>query len=408
MTQYIQTGECRVFSEYLFSPKTTQGPTRQPMRKPQYRMSLGWAKQKPDTSCPVYQYLLQLVMQALQEKGMSSWPMGASFPIIDGDADREAATKYPHQVGHWIIIPRSDNIVPILDANNNLIQAKVIGGVTTFKSGDFAIASINAYWYNNTSKGVIFGLEGVKKTRDGESIGGQGQRAPDQVFGAPTGAPVYAGAITPQAAAPPPAQPGMAPPPAPGGQPPMVWNGTAYVPASQAPAPMAPPPMMMAPSPPPGMMPPGAPPVAQQPPSPVWNGTAWVAAPAAAPSAPNPPPPPVPMAMALPPGPPPSMAPSPPPAMAAPGAQPPPPVWNGTAYVQAAPPAPVAPQAPPGWRLDPATNQWVQDTAPPPVAQQPPPPVWNGTAYVQAPPAGPAGPQASWPGAPGMPPMGAR
>jgi hypothetical protein len=107
---------------------------------------------------------------------------------------------------------------------------------------------------------------------------------------------------------------------------------------------------------------------------------AAAAAPAVTPPPPPPPPapipapapPPPPVAPPAPPAPVPAPPPVPVPPPPAPVEVPPPPAPLAPAPATPAPAAPAAPAAPPGWRFDPTTNQWVQDTQTPP-AQVPAP-----------------------------------
>ena len=111
----------------------------------------------------------------------------------------------------------------VFDAGNNPIELGVDGKFRpgTIKGGDgiggdWAMVSVNAYeWdYGASRKGVSFGVEGIKVTRQDEQIGGGG-RSGEAMFGAPTGQPVFGGA---------PPQGGYGAPPAPPAMPQQQWG----------------------------------------------------------------------------------------------------------------------------------------------------------------------------------------
>ena len=198
--------------------------------------------------------------------------------------------KNPWAKGHWYFSAKSNMPPRVVDAGNNEIQKGMNGEFLGLKGGDYVYASLNAAAYGQGTGGVSLYFEGIKKTRDGDPVGGNGgqQRSAQDMFGAPSGAPVgytpapalppgYGAAQVPVAAAYAP-QPG----PAPG-------YGAAPQPQAYASAPMAyqpaPQPQAYAPAPGYGAAP-QAPPDYQPPAPPPGAPVAPVAYPGAAPVAP--------------------------------------------------------------------------------------------------------------------------
>lgn len=129
--------------------------------------------------------------------------------------------RNPWARGHWRISCKSTIAPPrMADAQNNPMTVGMDGEYVGFKGGDYTIVSLNVFSYVTGTGGLAFGFEGLKKTRDGDPVGGGMGRSLEQMFGAPTGAPAYG---APAAAPPlPSGYPGQAyaPPPAPAYAPP--------------------------------------------------------------------------------------------------------------------------------------------------------------------------------------------
>ncbi len=212
--------------------------------------------------------------------------------------------KNPWAKGHWYFSAKSNMPPRVVDAGNNEIQKGMNGEFLGLKGGDYVYASLNAAAYGQGTGGVSLYFEGIKKTRDGDPVGGNGgqQRTAQDMFGAPSGAPAgYAPAPALPAAyatAPQPAyapqptsapaygapQPGFQAPPA--GSPMSAASPYGAQPAGASPA-------MYAPAPPqstngayPSSAPPMAPPAYQPPAPPPGAPVAPVAYPGAAPVAP--------------------------------------------------------------------------------------------------------------------------
>jgi hypothetical protein len=102
--------------------------------------------------------------------------------------------KYPWAAGHFSFRAISSFPPKCVDATNNDMAKTLHGGLIGFKGGDYVFASLNCFTYDTGTQGISFGFEGIKKTRDGEPIGGGGgSRSAEQMFGAPSGQPVAYG-----------------------------------------------------------------------------------------------------------------------------------------------------------------------------------------------------------------------
>ena len=210
-TDFITLPEGRFAWCFLDLPRETDmnGNKRE---DPKYETVFYIPKLGTQQTCPNFAKLWGLVSQVMQSAYRGDWPMkGPSgnwvdFPIDDCDADAADLEKYPWTRGHWKVRLSGGKYAPKgFDVQNNDLVKDVSGRYRNFKSGDFGMASVNAYeWsFGNSRKGVAFGLEAFKKTQDGEAIGGGGRSA-TEIFGgpAPNAAPlpagVYGGAPPPQ------------------------------------------------------------------------------------------------------------------------------------------------------------------------------------------------------------------
>lgn len=88
--------------------------------------------------------------------------------LKDGD-ERDDLDEKPEYAGNYYMNVNSYRPPGIVDA-----QVRPILDSTEVYSGCFAKVSINAYAYNyeNTKRGITFGLNHVQKVRDGDSLGG--------------------------------------------------------------------------------------------------------------------------------------------------------------------------------------------------------------------------------------------
>lgn len=93
-------------------------------------------------------------------------PKNLKGGLRDGDTERDDEVY----AGHWFFNANSDLKPNIYDENSQEIIDP-----TEFYSGCYGRASVTMYPYDMTgSKGIGFGLNAVKKTEDGDRLGGAG------------------------------------------------------------------------------------------------------------------------------------------------------------------------------------------------------------------------------------------
>ena len=216
--------------------------------------------------CANYMSIASKLMEivALQPGWNGQWPGQTSaegptkWPLTDCDLKTfippQAGTPFPKTprpdfleknpwaAGHWMFRASSNNPVIVVDAGNNPIPKGLDGNFLGLKGGDYVDPSINAACSTTGTGGVGIYFEAIKKTRDGEPIGGGTQRSPQDIFGAASGAPVY------QAVSAPPLPPGTAPQGYPT-QAPYSGGGSPTSGAAPYPAPAVAPPLATQPAP---------------------------------------------------------------------------------------------------------------------------------------------------------------
>lgn len=171
----VTTGKCRASYVHVFEPQPERNP--KPGAKPKYSISLLVPKSDKAT--------LQMLAQALKEAGEAKF--GPKFmedykkpgsrykkAIRDGDTERDD----PAYAGHYFINCRSNQRPPVLGRDLTHIT-----NPADFRSGDYCRATINAFAYDNESKGVSFGLIHLQKVESGEPLGATGP-APESVYDA--------------------------------------------------------------------------------------------------------------------------------------------------------------------------------------------------------------------------------
>lgn len=172
----VTTGVCRASYAHVFEPQPEKKP--KPGSKPKYSISL----LIPKTDRATVQMLAEALKLAGEErfgpKFMADYKMKGSpykKAIRDGDAERED----PAYAGHYFVNCRSAQRPAILarDARTPITNP------ADFRSGDYCRATINAFAYDNESKGVSFGLIHLQKVESGEALGNTGP-APESVYDA--------------------------------------------------------------------------------------------------------------------------------------------------------------------------------------------------------------------------------
>lgn len=159
-TTKVVTGEVRLSYAHLFEKHAGQeGNT------PKYGVCLLIPKSDKATIAAI-----EDAQQVALEAGKVT-KFGGKIPpnwkntFRDGDLEADL-DKNPEYEGHMFLNVSSDTQPGIVDRQVNPILDS-----TEVYSGCFARVEINAFAFNNQSKGVSFGLNHVQKLRDGEPFG---------------------------------------------------------------------------------------------------------------------------------------------------------------------------------------------------------------------------------------------
>jgi len=114
----------------------------------------------------------QIIKNEAAKKFRGISPGNIAIPLKDGDAyAAQKPDKRQAYVGHWYInaSKRPDHGKPAV-LNEQGVPAE---GPAEFDSGDYGIARVGFWGYNNKgNQGVSCNILGVKKTREGERFGG--------------------------------------------------------------------------------------------------------------------------------------------------------------------------------------------------------------------------------------------
>lgn len=173
----VTTGEVRLSYVHLFKPYSQTG------KDEDAKYSVTCLLPKTDTATKAR---IDAAVEAAKQIGLKDkWdgvaPPNVPVPIHDGDGVRPDGTPFsPECKGHWVFTVRTGNPVEVVDAQLNPIidQSQVYSGM-------YGQVNFSVYPYKFAGKkGIGFGLGPVRKTRDGESLGGAAMTAA-QAFGAP-------------------------------------------------------------------------------------------------------------------------------------------------------------------------------------------------------------------------------
>ena len=114
----------------------------------------------------------QAIKFAIKGKWGDKQPSGMRIPLRDGDKSGVGGVPSGAQAGqapygdHYFLNCKNTNKVQIVDQKRRAILEE--DGIV---SGDYVRVSVNAFAYDNKSKGVSFGLNGVQLVRKGEPLG---------------------------------------------------------------------------------------------------------------------------------------------------------------------------------------------------------------------------------------------
>lgn len=177
----IKTPEFRVSFPSVFKPKGFG------TQEPKYSVTMLFPKSKDGSRAKDLPELVKLLGEVVAEKwpDPTKRPKNLINPIKCGDTDEMQdgtlrGEKYPEMKGHWVIMASSkakpglvdENVQPIMDEDE-------------FYSGCYAMATLTAFAYapgkgrEQSKTGVSFGLQNIRKTRDGEKFSGRASAADD-------------------------------------------------------------------------------------------------------------------------------------------------------------------------------------------------------------------------------------
>lgn len=174
----VTTGEVRLSYVHLFKPYAAQ-----PGQEEKY--SVTCLLPKTDV---VTKQRIDAAIEAAKQKGLKDrWngimPPNVPNPVWDGDGVRADGTPFgPECKGCWVFTASSkaDRPIEVVDVNLNPIinQSEIYSGI-------YAQVNFTAFpYFNAGKKGIGFGLGPVRKTKDGDALGG-GRVTAAQAFGAP-------------------------------------------------------------------------------------------------------------------------------------------------------------------------------------------------------------------------------
>lgn len=161
MSQQVTTSEVRFSFVNVFNPKIN------PQGIEKY--SITCLLPKADTEG------LKIINEAIRKEyeehkeGKLKGVAKPRTPIWDGDGAKQDGTEFgPECKGCWVFAASSGAERPPAVVDQNV---QPILKPTDLYSGCYGHVALSVYAYNNQSKGIGFGLNGVQKTKDGEPLG---------------------------------------------------------------------------------------------------------------------------------------------------------------------------------------------------------------------------------------------
>lgn len=163
MAQQITTTEVRLSYVNVFVAREDQSG----------RLKYGVTCLLPKTDVNGYTMLMQAIQAEAQAeangklKGVSI--QHVKHPIHDGDGVNQNGTPFGDECkGHWVFTASCSEDRPpsVVDQRVQPILDK-----SQVYSGCYGHVALSIYAYDNQSKGIGFGLNGLQKTRDGEALG---------------------------------------------------------------------------------------------------------------------------------------------------------------------------------------------------------------------------------------------
>lgn len=162
----VTTGEVRMSYVHLFQPYAAQQG-----QDPKYSVTCLLPKSDVNTKARIDAAIAAAKQKGVQNKWGGVLPPVVPTPVWDGDGVRTDGTPFgPECKGCWVFTAASkaDRQPEVVDANLNPII-----NPSDVYSGMYGQVNFNAYpYFAKGKKGIGFGLGPVRKTRDGEVLGG--------------------------------------------------------------------------------------------------------------------------------------------------------------------------------------------------------------------------------------------
>ena len=167
----VFTGEARLSYVHLSAPWVNP---QQPGGEPKYAVTLLIPKTDVATKADIDGSINAAIEAAIKGKTWNGVrPPRIQIPIHDGDGVREDGTPYgPECKGMWVMTAsrRAQDGKPYVCHQSN---TRVELAPEDTYSGMYARCTVHFFGYNSTGrKGIGCSLDGVMKTKDGESLGG--------------------------------------------------------------------------------------------------------------------------------------------------------------------------------------------------------------------------------------------
>lgn len=165
------TGEVRLSYVHLAAPWVNP---QQPNAEPKYGVTLLIPKTDKATYDDIMNSINAAINTAVNGKAWNGVrPPIIPTPIHDGDGVKQDGTAYgPECKGHWVMTASrrpQDGKPWVCDISNPNVELAPQDSY----SGMYARCTVHFFGYNTAGKkGIGCSLDGVMKTRDGESLGG--------------------------------------------------------------------------------------------------------------------------------------------------------------------------------------------------------------------------------------------
>ena len=164
------TGEVRLSYVHLAAPYAMPG---QPNAEPKYSVTLLIPKSDTATKSDLDNAIAAATLTAVDKTWKGVRPPIIPNPIHDGDGVRQDGTAYgPECKGMWVMTAsrRAQDGKPwVCDISNPNVELAPQDAY----SGMFARCTVHFFGYNDAGKrGIGCSIDGVMKTRDGDSLGG--------------------------------------------------------------------------------------------------------------------------------------------------------------------------------------------------------------------------------------------